>query len=327
MVTKTISPNRSVIDHLEHDPTPFISFEIIPPLRGGKLEDLERVIADLAEFSPPYIDVTTHPSQAIFEPSTDSMYKRRVIKKRPGTLGVCVLIQNKYAIDAVPHVLCYGYTREETEDFLIELRYSGIRNVLSLQGDIIGNHKVVSPDKTVNIFACDLVEQITNMNQGKYLDDRLQEAEPTDICIGVAGYPEKHIAAPNLEIDIKHLKRKIEAGALYVVTQMFFDNAKYYRFVEQCSKAGIDVPIIPGMKILTSKKQLNSLPSRFYIDIPKSLSDKVLESDSEHVEDVGVGWAHHQIQDLITNGVPSVHLYVMQNTRAVKKLMKKLSFP
>lgn len=318
-----IKHNRSVIDHLKNDPKPFISFEIIPPKRGGSLTDLEKVVSELASYNPPYIDVTSHPSEAIYKETTEGI-KRKVTKKRPGTLGICVLIQHKYKIDAVPHIICRGFTREETEDFLIDLSYSWIKNVLAIQGDDSGYQKKFSPDKTINMYASDLVEQIANINKGKYLDEDLNNAEPTNFCIGVAGYPEKHFQAPNLDTDIKNLKRKQEAGASYIVTQMFFDNKVYYEFHDKCKSMGINVPILPGLKILDSKNQLQSIPERFYCAIPIELTNKIEKAKEENVEDIGVDWAYSQIKDLFDRGVPSVHLYVMLKTPGVKKLMEKL---
>src|SRR5262245_10485709 len=237
-----------VIEHLAQAHQPLISFEIIPPLRGGDVKGLLALIDDLVKFAPPFIDITSHAAESIYEETAHGI-ERRVKRKRPGTLGVCALIQNKYSIDAVPHILCHGFTREETEDFLIELRYLGIDNVLAVRGDDSGFEKPLHYGRSANRFASDLVAQIAAMNGGRYLEAGLLDAEPTRFCIGVGGYPEKHFEAPNLELDVRHVKTKIEAGADYVVTQMFFDNRHYFRFVELCRAQGIAAPIIPGLKI------------------------------------------------------------------------------
>jgi methylenetetrahydrofolate reductase (NADPH) len=312
-----------VIEHLANAKQPLISFEIIPPLRGGDVKGLLALIDDLVKYHPPFIDITSHAAEVIYE-ETPAGIQRRVKRKRPGTLGVCALIQNKYQIDAVPHILCHGFTREETEDFLIELRYLGIDNVLAVRGDDSGYQKPLPYGRSANRFACDLVAQIASMNGGRYLEQDLLDAEPTNFCIGVGGYPEKHFEAPNLSLDVRHVKDKIDAGAHYVVTQMFFDNRHYFRFLELCREQGIEVPVIPGLKILTSIKQLTSIPRTFFVDIPPELSDEVLAAKPEQVVDIGVEWARKQTQELLDRGVPSVHFYVMQSAVAIKKLMAKL---
>lgn len=312
-----------VTEHLANAKQPLISFEIIPPLRGGNVQGLLGLIDDLVKYHPPFIDITSHAAEVMYE-ETSSGIQRRVKRKRPGTLGVCALMQNKYHIDAVPHILCQGFTREETEDFLIELRYLGIDNVLAVRGDESGFKKPLQFGRSANAYACDLVKQITAMNHGRYLEQDLLDAEPTNFCIGVGGYPEKHFEAPNLQIDVRHVKDKIEAGADYVVTQMFFDNRHYFKYLDLCREQGIQAPIIPGLKILSGPKQLTSLPRTFFVDIPSELADEVLAARPEHVVDIGVEWALKQTQELLDRGVPSVHFYVMQSAAAIKKLMAKL---
>ncbi len=315
-----------VTEHLSRGGPPPISFEIIPPLRGGNIRSLMALIEDLVRFRPPFIDITSHAAEVVYEESAEGI-KRRVKRKRPGTLGVCALIQNKWQIDAVPHVLCQGFTREETEDFLIELRYLGIDNVLAVRGDESGYQKPLRDGKTANEFAVDLVRQIQDMNRGRYLATDLLDAEPARFCIGVAGYAEKHFEAPNLETDIRRTKEKIEAGGAYIVTQMFFDNRRYFDYVARCRAAGIEVPIIPGIKILTSKAQLASIPRNFYVDIPAALSDEASAVPEERVLEVGVEWALAQAEELLANGVPSLHFYVMSSSTAIKKLMAKMKVP
>ena len=312
-----------VTEHLANAKQPLISFEIIPPLRGGNVTGLLGLIEDLAKYHPPFIDITSHAAEVIYE-ETPQGIQRRVKRKRPGTLGVCALMQNKYHIDAVPHILCQGFTREETEDFLIELRYLGIDNVLAVRGDESGFQKPLQYGRSANRYACDLVGQITAMNQGRYLEQDLLDAQPTSFCIGIGGYPEKHFEAPNLRLDIRHVKDKVDAGAHYVVTQMFFENQHYFRYLDLCREQGVNVPIIPGLKILTSEKQLATIPRNFYVEIPSELADEVLAAKPEHVLDIGVEWALKQTEELLARGVPSVHFYVMQSAAAIKKLMARL---
>ncbi len=311
-----------VTEHLERASEPPISFEIIPPLRGGTVRTLLALMDDLVPFRPPFIDITSHAAEVIYE-ETPGGIRRRVKRKRPGTLGICALIQNKYQIDAVPHVLCNGFTREETEDFLIELRYLGIDNVLAVRGDE-GYQKPLRDGKTANGYAIDLVSQVMDMNRGRYLQSDLLDADPSAFCVGVGGYPEKHFEAPNLATDVRRTKEKVEAGAEYVVTQMFFDNSAYFAYVAECRKQGITVPIIPGLKVLTTKSQLASIPKNFYVDLPAALSDEASAVADDRVVDVGVEWTLAQAEDLLARGVPSLHFYVMQSSGAIKKVMARL---
>mgnify|MGYP001309555754 CR=1 FL=1 len=315
-----------VIEHLAKAKNPLISFEIIPPKRGGNVKLLLNLLDDIVKYNPPFIDITSHAAEVVYEETADGGFSARIKRKRPGTLGICALIQNKYNVDAVPHVICQGFTREETEDFLIELRYLMIDNVLAIKGDDSAFNKPLKFGRSVNHYSLDLVKQIETMNKGKYLEDSLLNAEPTNFCVGVAGYPEKHYESPNLDIDIKNIKEKIDAGADYIVTQMFYDNEKYYNFVEKCRAAGINVPIIPGLKIITSQKHVNSLPKNFYIDIPKELADQVLNEKPEHTMDIGVEWTLKQVEDLLNHNVPAIHFYIMQSALPINKLMAKLKF-
>ncbi|MEM9291313.1 MAG: methylenetetrahydrofolate reductase [NAD(P)H] [Acidobacteriota bacterium] len=312
-----------VTDHLDRAERPLLSFEIIPPLRGGDLRSLLTLIDDLMPFDPPFIDITSHAAEVIYD-ETASGIRRRVKRKRPGTLGVCALIQNKYNVDAVPHILCRSFTREETEDFLIELRYLGIENVLAIRGDDSGYSKPLRDGRSANRYASDLVSQVADMNRGKYLESNLLDAEPSDFCIGVGGYPEKHFQAPNLAHDVRYTKAKVEAGADYIVTQMFFDNRYYFDYVDACRAAGIEVPIIPGLKILTSKKHLVRVPENFYVDIPEDLANEIEAAKPKQVEEVGVRWALKQTRELLEKGVPAVHFYIMQSSKAVTRLIEQL---
>jgi methylenetetrahydrofolate reductase (NADPH) len=312
-----------VIEHLAKASKPLISYEIIPPLRGGNVQDLMALIEDLSKYDPPFIDTTSHGSQVIYEETARGI-ERKVKRKRPGTLGICALIQNKYNIDAVPHVLCVGFTREETEDFLIELKYLGIDNVLAVRGDENGFKKPLRYGRTANDYAVDLVRQVAEMNRGNYLEDELLDAAPSNFCIGVAGYPEKHFEAPNKASDIRFTKAKVDAGSDYIVTQMFFDNRCYFDYVDRCRAAGIEVPIIPGIKIITTKRQLNSIPRKFYCDIPSELADEIAEARPGHVTEIGVTWALKQAEELLNRGVPSLHFYLMQSSKSINMLMAKL---
>jgi methylenetetrahydrofolate reductase (NADPH) len=312
-----------VVDHLARATEPPISFEIIPPLRGGTVRTLLALIDDLMPFKPPFIDITSHAAEVIYDETGDGI-RRRVKRKRPGTLGVCALIQNKYQVDAVPHVLCQGFTREETEDFLIELRYLGIDNVLAVRGDESGYQKPLRDGKTANDFAVDLVRQVAEMNRGRYLQADLLDAEPSDFCIGVGGYPEKHFEAPNLATDVRRTKEKIDAGASYLVTQMFFENRHYFEYVAACRAAGITAPIIPGIKILAARPQLASIPRTFHVEIPPALADEVERAPDNRVLDVGVEWAEHQVRELLDGGAPSLHFYVMASSAGVRKLLARL---
>ena len=311
-----------VTEHLAKADRPLISFEIIPPKRGGNVHELMGLVEDLAQHEPPFIDITSHPAEIIYEETPDGI-QRSVKRKRPGTLGVCALIQNKYNIDAVPHVLCQGFTQQETEDFLIELRYLGIDNVLAIRGDDKGYRKPLREGRTANRYARDLIAQVASMNTGHYLDAYL-DAAPTEFCIGCSGYPEKHFEAPNLETDIRRAKEKVDAGAEYIVTQMFFDNARYFAYVDACREAGINVPIIPGLKVLTSKSHLVSIPRTFHCELPTAFSDELESCKKKDVFNVGVEWATMQARELMEHNVPSVHFYVMSSSKAVNAVIEKL---
>jgi methylenetetrahydrofolate reductase (NADPH) len=281
------------------------------------------ILEDLIKYRPPFIDITSHSAEVIYE-ETPLGIRKKIKRKRPGTLGICALIQNKYNIEAVPHILTKGFTREETEDFLIELSYLGIENVLAIRGDDNGYEKPVPEGKSINYLTADLVRQVVSMNSGKYLEENILDARPSNFCVGVGGYPEKHFEAPNLKTDIKFVKEKVDAGADYIVTQMFFDNKVYFDYVDLCRKEGITVPIIPGLKIITNKSHLINIPRNFYINIPEQLADEIYAAKTELVTDIGVEWAAKQVEELLNRGVPSVHFYIMQNSKPVKMLMNRL---
>ncbi|MBU1102019.1 MAG: methylenetetrahydrofolate reductase [Bacteroidetes bacterium] len=314
-----------VIEHLAKANNTLISFEIIPPKRGGNVGQIMSVLEDITKFNPPFIDITSHAAEVVHEEDLHGEFKMKIKRKRPGTLGICALIQNKYNIDAVPHVICQGFTREETEDFLIELHYLGIDNVLAIRGDESSFQKPLKYGRSINQNASQLVHQISDINKGKYIEDSLLDAEPMNFCVGVGGYPEKHFESPNIQSDIENTKMKIESGADYIVTQMFYDNQKFFDYVDLCRKEGIDVPIIPGLKIITAKSQLFNIPKNFHIDVPKELADEINSAKPEHVVDVGVEWAQKQVEQLLNKNVPAIHFYIMQNTGPIKKLLSKLN--
>jgi len=313
-----------VVEHLAKATNPLISFEIIPPLRGGDINQLFNILEDLIKLNPPFIDVTSHSAEVQYEETPAGLIKKKVKRKRPGTIGISVAIKNKYNIDTVPHILCKGFTKEETEDALIELHYLGIENVLAIQGDDKGFKKPTPHGKTANSYANELVEQVTQMNKGNYLEVDLLDATPTDFCIGIAGYPEKHYESPNIKADMEVIRSKIKAGANYIVSQMFFDNKHFFNFTDAIKKEGMNIPVIPGLKIITSKKHLTSLPRDFYIDIPEDLYNEVIAADDKHVLEIGVDWACKQVEELLNNNVPAVHFYILQYSKPVQMLFKKL---
>ena len=312
-----------VIEHLKRAKEPLISFELIPPKRGGDIKSVLGVLDEIIKYNPPFIDITSHSADVIYE-ETATGIKKKVKRKRPGTLGICALIQNKYNVDAVPHILVKGFTREETEDFMIELNYLGIDNVLAIRGDDSGYDKPTPAGKSIHANSVELVKQIIDMNNGKYLEESLLDAKETNYCVGIGGYPEKHFEAPNLKSDIRVVKEKVDAGADYVVTQMFFDNKFYFDFVDKCREESIDVPIIPGLKILTSKVQLHSIPKNFHVTIPDALADEVDAAAPDKVLEIGVEWATKQVDELLERNVPSVHFYIMLNSKPIKMLMDNL---
>ena len=301
------------------------SFEILPPLKGQNIQTIFDSIDPLMEFKPPFIDVTYHREEYDYKELAKGLLEKRIVRKRPGTVGICAAIQNKYEVDAIPHVLCGGFTKEDTENFLIDMGFLGIDNVVALRGDAVKSETYFKPEPTGNAFAVDLVRQIDDMNHGVYLDEDLKNSTQTDFCIGVAGYPEKHMEAPNMESDIHFLKKKIEAGADYVVTQMFFDNSKFFAFVDSCRKAGIEVPIIPGLKPLATQKQLNLIPHRFHVDLPEALIKEVIKAKSkEAIRQVGIDWCIAQSKELIAAGVPFLHYYSMGKSDNIHKVAKAI---
>ncbi|AXG73298.1 methylenetetrahydrofolate reductase [NAD(P)H] [Flavobacterium arcticum] len=313
-----------VTEHIEKaNGKSLFSFEILPPLKGQNIQSIFDSIDPLMEFNPPFIDVTYHREEYEYKELPSGLLEKRIVKKRPGTVGICAAIQNKYKVDAIPHILCGGFTKEDTENFLIDLDFLGIDNVLALRGDAVKSEIYFKPEKEGNQFASDLVTQIENLNKGLYLDEYLQNTSATNFCIGVAGYPEKHMEAPSLDSDIHFLKQKIKNGATYIVTQMFFDNKKFFNFVAKCREEGITVPIIPGLKPISTRKQLNQIPHRFKVDLPDELIMEVVRAkDNEAVRQVGVEWCIAQSKELIAAGIPVLHYYSMGKSDNIKAVAK-----
>ena len=314
----------TVIEHLEQakGKTQF-TFEILPPLKGQNIQGIFETLMPLMEFNPPFIDVTYHREEYEYRETKEGLWDKRTVRKRPGTVGICSALQNRFQIDAVPHILCGGFTKEETENFLIDLDFLDIDNVVALRGDAVKNETYFKPEPKGNNYASELVAQIQNLNQGIYLDPELQNSCNTNFCIGVGGYPEKHLEAPNMETDLHYLKQKVTAGAQYIVTQMFFDNQKFFDFVAQCRAIGIEVPIIPGLKPLTTRKQLNLLPQRFKVDLPDALVHEVNQAkDQEAVRQIGISWATQQTKELIAAGIPIIHYYAMGKSDQVYQVVK-----
>ena len=314
-----------VTQHFKKAKKTLFTFEIIPPLKGESIDNLFKHIEPLMEFKPPFIDVTYHREEFVYKKRENGLLERRTIRKRPGTVGICAAIQNRYHIDMVPHMICGGFNREETENALIDLHFLGIDNVLVLQGDGVKPEGVFVPEPDGHAYASDLLEQVDKMNKGEYLDDELQNTFPTDFCIGVAGYPEKHFAAPNLTSDLRYLKMKVDLGAEYIVTQMFFDNEKFFEFVKKCREMDINVPIVPGLKPITTKKQITVLPRIFHIDIPEDLANAIADcKDNNAARQIGVEWSIQQSKELIDFGVPSLHYYSMGKSDSVYKVAQAL---
>ena len=296
------------------------TFEILPPVKGHHISSIFDNIDPLMEFNPPFIDVTYHREEYVYNDLGNGLLQKKVVRKRPGTVGICAALQNKYNVDAIPHILCGGFTKEVTENLLIDLDFLGINNVVALRGDAIKSETYFTPTGDGHSYASELVNQISELNKGKYLEE-LEISSNTDFCIGVSGYPEKHMEAPSLESDIHFLKEKIKLGAEYIITQMFFDNKKFFEFKEICEKEGINVPIIPGLKPITTKKQLNILPHRFHCDLPEELIKQVIKcKDNSKVKEVGIEWCIEQSNELKKAGVPFLHYYSMGKANNIIKI-------
>jgi len=314
-----------VIDHINHSTGTLISFEILPPLKGKGIQSLYEQLDPLMEHKPAFINVTYHRSEHLFKKKPDGTFEKVMVRKRPGTESICAAIMNRYNVDTVPHLICGGFDMNETEDALINLNYLGIDNVLILRGDATKSESTFEPEPGGHRYASDLLRQVINLNHGVYLEKDLKNTCETKFCIGVAGYPEKHFEAPNMQSDLQYLKAKVDMGADYIVTQMFFDNSKYYSFVKSCRDIGINVPIIPGLKPIYTKKQLNMLPKTFHIDIPSDLSKEIQSCETdEDAERVGTEWLLAQAKDLRKSGVPVLHFYTLGRPRVIDNVVKML---
>ena len=301
------------------------SFEVLPPLKGQHIQTLFDHIDPLMEFNPPFIDVTYHREEFEYKKLPNGLLERKTVRKRPGTVGICAALQNKYKIDAVPHIICGGFTKEETENALIDLNFLGIDNIMVLQGDARKPDRDFKPEEGGHAYASELLEQVVELNQGIFLDDELEQAHHSDFCIGVSGYPEKHMAAPNLELDMKYLKQKVDKGADYIVTQMFFDTQKYIDFVTKCREMDINIPIVPGLKPITSLRQLTILPQIFHIDLPYDLSNALEKAkNNDQAKEIGIEWAIQQSKELIEFGVPTLHYYSMGKSESVYKVAREV---
>ena len=321
--TQNPKPKKmKVTEHIENaNGKPLFSFEILPPLKGQNIQSIFDSIDPLMEFNPPFIDVTYHREEDEFKELANGLLQKKIVKKRPGTVGICAGIQNKYNVDAIPHILCGGFTKEDTENLLIDLDFLGIDNVVALRGDAVKSEIYFKPDKEGHAYASELVSQINDLNKGIYLDADLQNSSKTDFCIGVSGYPEKHMEAPSLDSDIHFLKQKIKNGADYIITQMFFDNQKFFDFVNKCRAAGITVPIIPGLKPISTKKQLNLIPHRFSLELPDDLIMSVVKAkDNDAVKQIGIEWCTQQSKELVAAGIPVLHYYSMGKAENIKAI-------
>ena len=314
-----------VFEHIQQAKDTLVSFEILPPLKGKTINSIYDHLDPLMEFKPAFINVTYHRSETMFKKKMDGTFEKVEVRKRPGTVGICAAIMNHYQVDAVPHLICGGFTKRETEDALIDLNFLGIDNVLALRGDAAKNEAFFEPEDDGNRYALDLLKQVVNLNNGVYIEEDIKNGSKTNFCIGVAGYPEKHFEAPNLTSDLMHLKDKVDAGAQYITTQMFFDNRKYFDFVKSCRDHGIEVPIIPGLKPITSKKQLSMLPKVFHVDIPPDLSDAIMKcKNDEEVEKCGTEWLIEQSRELKKSHVPVLHYYTLGKPTVIWNVVKNI---
>ena len=314
-----------VTDHISESKGTLISFEILPPLKGKTINSIYDHLDPLMEFKPAYINVTYHRAEQVFKKKADGVFEKVEVRKRPGTVGICAAIMNHFKVDAVPHLICGGFTKRETEDALIDLNFIGVDNVLVLRGDAAKNETFFEPEPDGHRFAIDLLRQVTKLNNGIYLEEDIRDGFRTKFSVGVAGYPEKHFEAPNMETDLAYLKAKVDAGADYIVTQMFFDNQKFFDFVKKCREHGITVPIIPGLKPISTKKQLSVIPRTFHVDIPTDLSNEIEKcKEDKDVELVGQEWLLQQSRELKKWGVPVLHYYTLGKARIIANVVKEL---
>ncbi len=314
-----------VTEYLSGAKKPIISLEVLPPQKGKSIESIYKTLDPMMEFDPAFVNVTYHRAEQVYKKRKDGSFESVEIRKRPGTVGICAAIMGKYKVEAIPHLICGGFSKEETENALIDLNFLGVQNVLALRGDAAANEKFFTPHPKGHRYAEELVQQVINMNKGEYLEDDIINGVNTDFCIGVAGYPEKHFEAPNMDMDLYHLKRKIDLGADYITTQMFFNNQHYYNFENKCKEAGINAPIVPGLKPLYNQRQLTVVPSIFNTEIPNDLAKAMSEAKTpEACEKVGEEWLYEQCKDLLKNNVPILHFYTLGRPNVVLNVLKRL---
>lgn len=313
-----------VVDYIKNSNKTIFSFEIIPPLKGKGIEDICKGIDPLMEFNPPFINVTYHREEYEYKKMGNGLLKKVSIRKRPGTVGICAALMNRYKVDAIPHIICGGFTKEDTESALIDLKFLGVDNILALRGDPMKNESAFIPTDGGNKFAIDLIEQINDMNNGQYLYEETKNS-PSNFCIGTAGYPEKHFEAMNLSSDLKNLKKKVDAGAEFIVTQLFYDNEKFFDFVSKCRDIGIEVPIIPGIKPITNLRHLSFIPKFFHVNFPEAFSNELEKcKNDEEVKQVGIEWTTAQCKELVKADIPVIHFYTMGKGQAVKNIAKEI---
>ena len=315
-----------VIDILNSSQKPFASFELVPPLKGSDVSRLYDSIDPLMQFQPPFINITCHRDEVEYVPNGDGSYKKMTLAKRPSTIAIVAAIMRRYPnLEIVPHVICGGASQSRVESELLDLHFLGIQNVVALRGDAIPGQRFFIPEPDGFSHSSELVAMIRHLNNGQYLDPTVKNGLSTDFCVGVAAYPEKHFEAANLDVDIQHLKQKVEAGADYIVTQMFFDNQQYFRFVDRLREAGITVPVIPGLKPISSQRQIDLLPRSFHIDIPQALVNEINKAKTaDAVYQVGIEWAIEQSRDLLAHGAPAIHYYTMAKPDNVCQIVEKV---
>ena len=315
-----------VTDHIKEAKDTLVSFEILPPLKGKTIQSIYDHLDPLMEFKPSFINVTYHRSETMFKKKADGSFNKVEVRKRPGTVAICAALKNHYNVDTVPHLICGGFSKRDTEDALIDLNFLGIDNILALRGDAAKNESNFEPEPDGNHYAINLIDQVVHLKNGIYLEEDIKNGGKMDFCIGTAGYPEKHFEAPNLDTDLLHLKAKVDAGADYIMTQMFFDNQKFFQFVKDCRAMGIDVPIIPGLKPLTNKKQLTVLPKIFHVDIPTELSNAVTKAKTDQeVEQIGTEWLIQQSKELKASGeVQVLHYYTLGKPKVIYNVVKQI---
>ncbi len=315
--------DKTVVQHIEQSSSTLFSFELLPPLKGQDFGSIQKAIDPLIGFNPSFINITYHQEEIEYETLDSGLIRKKVVRKRPGTVGITAAIKYRYGVNVVPHIICGGFTREETENALIDLNFLGVKNLLIVRGDPQPGLKSFKPEPQGNAYSLDLVKQVADLNTGVYLDPNIRNSRSTNFCIGVAGYPEKHGESPNMDSDLHFLKKKVDAGAEYIVTQMFFDNSKYFEFVDRCKKAGIHIPIIPGLKPISTRNQIVTIPKAFNVDIPAELVKTVVKcKDNHEVRQLGIEWAIEQSKELKAAGVPVLHYYTMGKSDNIQQIAK-----